>query len=242
MRQRRIARMPWLGQAMLLRKTPIAFIDGEPIYPIFGSDGEGNSGGENDDKDAGGSGSGADDDADDEGDSKEEPPTNPKEYKAWLKNQELSRENASRRRKNRELLDALEARDKELEAIRQKDLTELQKAQTAATKAEKTILELTARLRDQQVELAFLKLPREKYDWESPAAALTLLIAEHGSDLELSDDGSVEGLDKAVKALASKHKFLLKQPAASKNGSTGGNFSGDSGGAQKEDAAKRFRF
>lgn len=248
MRQGRIARMPWLGQAMLLRKTPIGFVHGEPVYPICGSDGEGDGTGDGDgDKGASGSGSGSDsDDDDDEGEAGEKPPKDPKQYQAWLKNQQLSRENASRRAKNKELAEKLAAQQKELDDIKAKDMSDLQKAQTAATKAEQERDELKSRVEGMQVELAFLKMPRDKHDWHDPGAALTLLMAEHRDALTLEDDGSVTGLDQAVKDLAKKHKYLLKAPVTNNGtGGTGSNVGGTNGngggGNQKEDALKRFR-
>lgn len=248
MRQRRIARMPWLGQAMLLRKTPIGYINGEPVFPICGADGEGDDGG--DDKGASGSGSGSDDEDDDDDDADgtdkdSRPPKDPKQYQAWLKNKQLSDENAKRRvaaKKAREQRDAALA---ELEQIKQKDMSELQKAQTSAEKATKERDELQSRVEGMQVELAFLKMPRDKHDWHDPGAALTLLMAEHREALTLEDDGTVTGLDDAVKALAKKHKYLLKVPVTNNgNGGTGGNVGGGDGGKggnQKEEALKRFR-
>jgi hypothetical protein len=252
MRLRRIALAPRLDQVAILRQI-IGHVGGEPVYAICGADGEGSGSGDGGNKDGdagkGGSGSGGtgdDDDDDDDGsdDGDDTPPKDPKEYKAWAKTRELAKENAKRRvaaRKAREERDAALA---ELEQFKQKDMSELQKAQSAAAKAEKAVEDLTAKSEKMQVELAFLKMPRDKYDWEDTGVALTLLMTEFGGELHLEDDGSVAGLDQAVKDMAKKHKFLLKQPAgAGKNGSTGGNFSGDEGkgGNKQEEALKRFR-
>jgi hypothetical protein len=97
-------------------------------------------------------------------------------------------------------------------------------------------------------------MPRDKHDWHDPGAALTLLLAEHKDALTLNDDGSVDGLDQAVKALAKKHKFLLRLPGNGDGngdkgeGSTGGNFGGNGNGRGddrkkfQQENASRFRF
>jgi hypothetical protein len=236
-----------LSQAALLRNSPLAIINGVPVYPICGAEGEDDKGKKDDDDKSGSNkngSTGADDDDDDDGDEDDKPPKDPKEYRAWVKNRELSRENARRRAKAKELAEQLKARDEELEAIKSKDMSELQKAQAIAAKAEKTNEELTAKVQGMQVELAFLKMPRDKFDWHDPGAALTLLMAEHRDSLTLGDDGSVDGLDDAVKALAKKHKFLLKPAGGGNgNGSTGGSFSGgdDKNGKNASKAVDRFR-
>lgn len=246
MRLRRIVNVLRSNRAFAPRTSPIAVINGKPVYPICGAEGEegaDDKGNDDEGKDKKGADSDLDRDDEDSG-SDDQPPSNPKEYKAWLKNQELSRENARRRAKNKELADKLAEQQKQLDELNAKDMSELQKAQAVAARAEKTIEELTAKNQKMQIELAFLKLPREKYDWEDASAALTLLMAGHQEDLKLEEDGSVSGLDQAVKDLAKQHKFLLKQPA-SKNGSTGGDFGkGDDGksGNKKEEAVSRFRF
>lgn len=253
MRLRRIALAPRQDQVAILRQI-IGYVGGEPVYPICGADGEGAAGGDGGNKDGAngkdGSGSGDtgnDEDDDDEGeDGDDTPPKDPKEYRAWAKNRELAKENARRRVAARKAKEERDAALAELEQIKQKDMSELQKAQTAAAKAEKANEELQSRVEGMQVELAFLKIPRDKHDWHDPGAALTLLMAEHRDSLSLEDDGTVTGLDEAVKALAKKHKYLLKQPGGTNvNGSTGGSVGagdGGKGGNKKEEALSRFRF
>lgn len=249
MRLRRIALHSRLGRSAILSISPLAIINGEPIYPICGAEDDGAGDGKPDDdkdkgsKDGSSGSSETDDSEDDEDDEDEKPPKDPKDYKAWVKNRELSKENARRRLAAKRISEERDAALQELEKIKQKDMSELQKAQTAAAKAEKNSEELQAKVEVMQVELAFLKMPRDKHDWHDPGAALTLLMAEHRDSLTLEDDGSVSGLEDAVKALAKKHKFLLKPAGGNGNGSTGGNVGGGDGKG-KEGAAKaveRFR-
>lgn len=260
MRLRRIALAPRLDQVAILRQI-IGQVDGEPVYAICGADGEGSGNGDGganngDNKNSkGGSGNDDDEDEDEDDDDDERPPKDPKEYKAWAEARKLRKEAARRRVAARKAAEERDAALAELEQIKQKDMTDLQKATAEAEKLRATTEQQTKRIEDMQVELAFLKMPRDKFDWHDPGAALTLLTAEHRGDLTLNDDGTVDGLDQAVKALAKKHKFLLRTPGTGgegegkgdKNGSTGGSFgaggdrNGDANAAYREKAASRFR-
>ena len=252
MRLRRIALAPRQDQVAILRQI-IGHVDGEPVFVICGAEGEGSGDGDGGNKDgdadtggSGSSGTGDDDDEDDDGDEGDTPPKGTKDVKAWYENKKLRDEAARRRVKAREEKERADKLQAELDAVKQKDMSELQKAQAAAAKAEKANEELQSRVEGMQVELAFLKMPRDKHDWHDPGAALTLLMAEHRDTLTLEDDGTVTGLDEAVKALAKKHKYLLKVATAGNgNGKTGGDVgTGDQGkgGNQGEAAVKRFRF
>jgi hypothetical protein len=259
MRLRRMALAPRLDQVAILRQI-IGHVDGEPVYAICGADGEGSGNGDGgganngDDKNSKG-GSGKDDDEDDDEEDDEAPPKGTKDYKTWYEHKRLRDEAARRRVKAREANERADALQAKLDELEQKDMSDLQKAQADAEKFKATTEQQAKRIEDMQVELAFLKMPREKYDWHDPGAALTLLAAEHRGELTLNEDGTVDGLDQAVKALAKKHKFLLRVPGTNgngeengdKGGSTGGSFGsgGDRGGdankAYREKAASRFR-
>lgn len=249
MRLRRMALAPWQDQVAILRQI-IGHVDGEPVYAICGAEGEGSGDGDGGNKDrdsskgdSGSSGTGDDEDDDDDSEDGDHPPKGTKDVKAWYENKKLRDEAARRRVKAREEKERADKLQAELDAVKQKDMSELQKAQSAALKAEKNSEQLQAKVESMQVELAFLKMPRDKHDWHDPGAALTILMAEHKDSLTLEDDGSVSGLEDAVKALAKKHKFLIKPPAGNGNGSTGGSFSGGDGKNDKgaEKAVSRFR-
>lgn len=265
MRLRRMALAPRLDQVAILRQI-IGHIDGEPVYAICGADSEGAGNGKDGanngtgkDGSEGGSGNadgGKDDDDEDDDDEDERPPKDPKDYRAWAANRKLQKEAARRRVENKKLREEKEAQAKELEDIKAKDMSELEKAQTASSKAEITIKELNVKNEEMQVELAFLKFPRDKYDWHDAGAALALLDR---ADLTLNEDGTVDGMTAAIKQLAKTYKFLLKTPGSNDgdeskdkdgkegNGSTGGSF-GNSGGrggderkAFQDKAVSRFR-
>ena len=56
-----------------------------------------------------------------------------------------------------------------------------------------------------RIQVAFLK--NAKHAWKNPAAALKLADL---SDVEINDDGEVDGLDEALDALAESDPYLLK--------------------------------
>jgi hypothetical protein len=257
MRQSRNALRPWLDQALILRNNPVGFVDGEPVYPIRGAEGENTGegeGGTGSGGDGGGSGTGnADNDDDDDDD--EKPPKDPKQYQEWAKNRQLRKENANRRAKNKELAEELAAKNKELEELKAKDMSDLEKANSALAKLTKTTEEQAAALEEARIKIAFLEIPGDKYTWQDPGAALTLLMTDHRGELSLNDDGTVDGMDKAVKALAKRYQWMLKTPGSGAGeegegkGSTGGSYgsngdrgSGDARKAFQEQAAKRFSF
>jgi hypothetical protein len=261
MRLSRIRRLPWLCPAAIPSISPIGFIAGEPVYPVCGAEGEGGSGGDGgDDGSSGGDGGDGDGDKGGDGDKDDKPPKDPEQYAAWVRVRDLSRENANKRIKNKELTEQLDMAQKELEALRAKDMSNLERANTQVAKLTKTTEEQAASLDEARIKIAFLELPRDKYNWHNPGAALTLLMAEHRSELTLNDDGTVDGMDNAVKALAKTNKFLLVTAANSggsggdgdggdgKGSSTGGSYgnngdrgSGDARKAFQDKAASRFR-
>lgn len=65
---------------------------------------------------------------------------------------------------------------------------------------------LASIVRDMRVENAFLR--NNQYNWHNVKTALRLLNAE---DVDINDDGSVDGMDEAVEALAKEHPYLLKK-------------------------------
>lgn len=93
------------------------------------------------------------------------------------------------------------------------------KADEKATRLEKDLEKATATARDLRLHNAFLI--DNKYDWHNPRRALRLLDL---SDVEIDEDGKVEGLDEAIEALAKSDPYLLKtQPEDKGKGKNRGN-------------------
>lgn len=126
-------------------------------------------------------------------------------------------------------LEELEAKLAEIEA---KDKSESEKAQAAAAKAlkdkeaaEAQVAELKKAQEQSAVQLAFLQ--NSKYTWHNPGTALKLLDL---SEVKIGDDGKVDGLDKAIDALAKNEKYLVKVgPADDGKGNNGQQQTGAAG-------------
>lgn len=190
-----------VSKRLILPIEPLIVLnDGTPIFPIMGSDPEGQEGQEDEDPE----GEEDDEDEGDESDEDEKPKPKPKPKSKTKETPEqkvrrLNRENQERRlaleeaqRKLREIEDAGKS---ELE-IAKRDLAELQEK---AKDYEPTLNAL-------RVENAFLKL--SGYNWHDPDDALDRILKD--PDVSINSDGTVEGLEEAVKELAKKKPYLLK--------------------------------
>lgn len=175
----------------------IVLSDGTPLYPIMGSDPEGQEGQGDEDPD------GEEDGEDDEEPDEDEKP------KAKPKSKTKETPDQMRRRLNREAKEHREAREAaeaRLRAIEDKDKSEME----ILKRDHEELLEKTkdhdSTLNKLRIENAFLKLTG--YNWHDPDDALDRILKD--PDVTINDDGSVDGLKDAVKELASKKPYLLK--------------------------------
>lgn len=169
---------------------------GRPLWPMMGGSGEG-EGGDDDPGDEG---------TEDEVEDTEE--TKPTKEKKPAGEQGVS---LARFRKLEGHLRAAdqkrEAAEQELKQIRDKDLPAVEKAERdraeAVAKAEK-LEGKYAKLARQHAFL--LETQNQKVTWKNPKSALKLAELD---ELEINEDGSVEGISDAVTALLTDHEYLV---------------------------------
>lgn len=94
----------------------------------------------------------------------------------------------------------------ELDELKSKDLGELEKATARVTALESENSALNESLREARLNNAFLT--SNKYEWHNPGRALSLADL---SEIEIDDDGTVHGIEKALDALAKSDAYLLKK-------------------------------
>jgi hypothetical protein len=189
-----------VSQRLILPTAPLIVLnDGTPIYPIMGSDPEGQEGSEDEDPDE------EDGDDEDEGEESEEDEkpkpkskSKPKETEAQ-KIRRLNKENQTRRL-------ALEEAERKLRAIEDADKSELEIAKRDLEELQAKTKGHDETLNNLRIENAFLKL--SGYNWHDPDDALEYL--RKTGEVTIDDDGTVDGLEQAVKDLAKKKPYLLK--------------------------------
>lgn len=185
--------------------------DGRPIFPIMGGSGEEDDA--NDDDNSGG-----DDDDDDDVDDEDDPEGSDKSGKVSKKDSDDNDDRDPQKKiaaledeKNRHLRRRREAeRERDdfrarLEALENKDKpeTDLLKKENETLKS--TNESLSEDLRSARLQIAFLQ--DNTYEWHSPGRALKLADL---TDVEIDDDGTVNGLKAALDALAKSDPYLVK--------------------------------
>lgn len=139
--------------------------------------------------------------------------------------------------------------EKELKQLRDKDLPEIEKLKTELAESNKALEDSKATLRQQRIDLAFLR--DNTHTWRNPATALKLADL---SKVDVDDDGEVSGLKAALDALAKSDPYLLADTKSDKDddksdkdddgkpkGSTGSpNNRNRSGGTDKKKLVSRF--
>lgn len=186
--------------------------DGSLLWPLFGADNDGDEGEGGGDDDADDDGSDDDDDSEDDADESGESKGKSKKSK---KSETVSREEfeALQEKYNRRAKHLSESDKKKsaaetrLAELERKDKSDLENAKTDLAKATKEL---------DQYKGSFVKLARtnafltasaqEKINWHDPKVAQR---AADLDDLEVDENGNVEGIREAVKALAKSHKFLV---------------------------------
>jgi hypothetical protein len=247
------------GTSLPLRAVAVR-ADGSAVWPLLGGDGE-----DDGDGDEGEGGADDDADADDDDDSDGDDAGAGKSSKSKKKSGPVSRDefdavtnrlrNSDRRRSEAEAKAAAlqkEKDDKEREG--KPELDNLKKDHEAITAEHGKLKEKFAKLARVN---AFLTASQEEgITWHSPKIAQRSADLD---DLEIDEDGNVEGIRQAVKDLAKKHKYLVnsgygddddegdKKPPARRgaSGSTVGSTKTGKGKAEKgkftdEELKRRF--
>lgn len=167
--------------------------------------GEGGAGGdEGGDDGNGGDGEGSDDDeANDEEDKASKGKASREKTVPEAKYLQLRKHLSESDRKKQEALD-------ELKALKTKDLPEAEKLTAERDEAVKDRDMYRGKYENMARTNAFLTASGDlKVGWKNATAALKLADLE---DLVINDDGSVDGITDAVKALAKEHPYLVAEP------------------------------
>ena len=180
-------------------------------------DGRGGGGGTSPDD---GDGLGADsDDSDDEDGSDDEEEGKGKDAKASSEKM-VSEAKYLQIKKHLSAADAKKAElEKELNALKTKDLPEAEKLTAERDEAVKARDTYRSKYENLARTNAFLTASSDlKISWVKVESALKLADLE---DLEIDDDGSVDGIKDAVKALAREHPYLLAPKDSDEEGTNG---------------------
>ena len=189
-----------VDQRLIFPTAPLIVLnDGTPIHSIMGSDPEGQEGSEDEDPDEE---EGDDEEDGDESEEDEKPKPKPKSKPKETPEQKVRRLNKENQTKRL----ALEAAEKKLRDIEDADKSELEIAKRDLTELQEKTKAYPETLNALRIENAFLKL--SGYDWHDPDDALEYL--RKTGEVTIDDDGTVDGLEQAVKDLAKKKPYLLK--------------------------------
>lgn len=179
--------------------TPVGFRkSGAPIWPVMGAS-------EDDDPD---------ENPDDDPNEDEDPDENPDEdddeddenaERDAKARREANEKSKKQRLENKRLQKELAERDKRLKEIEDKDKDEATRLTESESEAVTRAEQAEKKVREQALQVAFLT--DNKFKWRNPKAALKLADL---SKVEIDEDGEVEGLEEALKALAKSDPYLLQ--------------------------------
>lgn len=221
-----------------LRSRPLAWIDGRPVWPFAGAEGEaeggetggaqggsGGTGGAQGGTTSDGSGTGGETKKDGDGERQSSSDTVSRDEFERIRNQ-LSAADKKR--------EEAEKRAKEFE---DKDKGELEKATERADSAEKRVQALEGQLADLRLGEAMLTDPTygadKWHDVEDVLYRLRRAVEDEGSAVSIAEDGTVKGVSAFLKTLATNKKHLLKTPAQG----AGGGASGDAANRDRRNGA-----
>ena len=195
---------------MRITKVPLDYIDGVPVYPFFGADGEDDQSGETDDTvtedDAQGEDEGDDDDDEDD-------PVKRKLRKTTRQSIRRQKELTAALKEKQELQDKLDAEER-------KKKNDLDNATGDLAKRDERISNLESLLNKNLLETAILK--DAKRTWHDVSQTIAAL-PEGEVTIDL-DTGEVNGLEEALAEVAKEKPFLVKETKGRKkvdqNGST----------------------
>lgn len=231
----------WIRRAV--EASPLVIVDGVSLYPLSGaeedSSGEGNSEGdagadddgsdESEDADA----SDVDDESDDDDDSDDD--GKPKKRARLSRAERLKRQLAASKAEAEELRKYKAKKERE-------GLSDAEKLQAENGDLKSTNETLTSDNRKLRIELAILKEstnPKNKVKWKDVDDVLTAIARD---DVDIDDDGTVHGIDDALKALA-KRKPHWVETAGNNGGAPGGSSGGrfNNGGGNKDKETQRTK-
>jgi predicted RNase H-like nuclease (RuvC/YqgF family) len=218
-----------LAELAIQARTPLFMINGKPVYPIMG--------GAEDDQQESEQESKAGEESEEEEDHSEDDKSKDPRIK------ELSAENARRRHEAKRLADELEAAKAKLKEHEDADKSETEKLSAQVVELKERTAQLIKVNQELSIKNAFLA--DKKHAWRNPDSAMKLLDL---GEVEITNDGTVNGLDKAIKKLAESDSYLLEQPDDEGSGKPPRQASGErppgkpAGKAEKtrEDLVKRF--
>lgn len=183
------------------RLRALAIVNGSPLWPVFGSDGDDDADGDKKSEEK------PDESKDKDGKDDKDSAKSDKSGKSDSAFEELQEKFNRMKIQLSESDKKRTAAEKRIEEIDSKDLSELQKAQKDLTAKEKREAELEASFNKLALDNAFLKASqRLKITWHDPDVAQA--AAKLGS-LEVGSDGTVEGIEEALKKLAKSKAFLV---------------------------------
>lgn len=180
-----------LAELAVQARTPLFWIKGRPIYPIMGGAEEGSEGETE---------SGTGEDHSESEDHSEDDKTKDPRVK------ELSDENARRRHEAKRLADELAEAKAKLKEHEDADKSETEKLSGQVAELKDQVAQLIKVNQELSIKNAFLA--DKKHNWRNPDSAMKLIDL---SEVEVAKDGTITGLDKAIKALAESDSYLLEQ-------------------------------
>lgn len=183
--------------------------DGEYVWPFFGSDGEGDEGGEDE-----GENNDDSEDEDEEEDTGEDGADDKSKSKKESKSESVSREEFDRLKKRMQAADRAKTDAvKKAEEYERKDKTELQNAQADLKKVTEQHTKLQGSFTNLARTNAFLIASQQaNIAWHNPKVAQKAADLE---ELEVDEDGNVDGIEAAVKKLAKDQPYLVNKGKAS---------------------------
>lgn len=206
------------GTATPLRAVGLR-ADGSPLWPLLGAD-DGDDGGGDEDGDGGADEEDAED-ADEEDENSDDGKGKSKKRTGPVSRDEFDAVTrrlsaADKRRSEAEKkADALQKEKDEQERKGKPELDNLRKDHGDLTKAHES---LQGKFRTLALVNAFLTASaQEKIAWHNPRVAQNA-AADELKDLEVDDDGNVEGIRDVVKALAKANKYLVNTGKESDEG------------------------
>ena len=193
----------------LCPKVIATLANGFPVYAIYGAEGEGEGEGgtKTDDK----TGEGKEGEGEGGADSDDEK----LEGEAEITRLKTKLALAEKHRK---------AAEKKVADAEKEKLNKQEKAELEAKEAKANSEGLAEKVKEQSLQIEFFA--SDKFIWHNRKAALKLLDLE---DVEISDDGDVTGLDKAIDKLAKDHPYLVKPKETEGEGEGEGKGKGKSG-------------
>lgn len=230
------------------RPAPLGYVDGRPVWPYFGAEGEGD-GNATGTQSGSGSTEGAQSGGTSDGKTSEGEGTAQSGEQSSSDSDKVTREEFDRiQRQLSEADKKREAAEKRAKEFEDRDKSEMDKATERAETAEARVKELEAEVTSFQLEKAMLTdkdFGADKWhDVEYVLGALSRAVKD--GSVTISEDGTVKGVTPFLKGLASGKKYLLKTPAAG-SGASGdaanrdrrGGGSGSGEGTDQEAAKKR---